>query len=143
MGDFNEFILIPKSRLFFSKLGNRKLITDKHGTEGPRTTRTNWKNKAIDRIWVSPGLSKTSCGYLPVNQVLKSDHRLIWVKLTLSNTLGNKTLPSITPSERKLRLHHPDGQKKYTSKLRHITRQYNILPRLRVLEKIQISPQPS
>ena len=62
------------------KLGLIELITYKHESESPGSTRSNKKNNAIDDIWGSPGLATTSCGYLPVNYGLKSDHRLIWVK---------------------------------------------------------------
>ena len=65
---------------------------------------------------------------------------MILVKISLANALGNKTLLSKTLLARKLRLHHPSGQKQYISKLRHITRQYNLLPRLRALENHQKCP---
>ena len=140
MGDFNKNILIHRSHQYFSKLGLRELITYKHGTEGPGSIRSDKKNNAVDGIWGSPGLDMNSCGYLPVNHGLKYYHRMIRVKIYLANVYGNKTLPSKTPSARKLRLHHPAGQKNYISKLRHITRQHNLLPMLRALENHQKCP---
>ena len=140
MGDFNEYIISHRCSQYLSKLGIRELITDKHGSEGPCSTRSNKNNNAIDGIWGSPGLATTSCGYLPVNYGLKSDHRLIWVKISLANSLGDKTLPPTTPSARKLRLHHLAGQQKYISKIRHIFRQQNLLPRLIALQNHQKCP---
>ena len=87
MGDFNDYIISHRSRQYFSKLGIRELYTDQHGSEGPGSTISNRKNNAIDGIWVSPGPATTSCGYLPVKYGLKSDHRLIWVKIYLANAL--------------------------------------------------------
>ena len=93
MGELNDYILIHVSCQYFSKLGLRELITDKHGPEGPGYTRSNKNNNAIYDIWGSPGLVVNSCIYLPVNDGLKSDHRLIWVKISLANALGDNNIP--------------------------------------------------
>ena len=39
MGNINEYILSKEIRNFSTKLGIRELITDRHGSEGPGTTR--------------------------------------------------------------------------------------------------------
>ena len=140
MGELNDYILIHVSCQYFSKLGLRELITDKHGPEGPGYTRSNKNNNAIYDIWGSPGLVVNSCIYLPVNNGLKSDHRLIWVKISLANALGDNNIPSKKTSPHKLCLHHPAGKQKYISKTRHITRQHNLLTRLRALENHQNFP---
>ena len=132
MGYFNDYILIHRSCKYFSKIGLRELITDKHRTEVPGSTRLN-KQNAIDVLWGSSGIFTTSYRYIPVNYGIKLYHRLIWVKTSLLNALGDKTLPSKTPLARKLRLCHRPGQQKYISKIRHITRQHNLFPRRREL----------
>ena len=96
MGDFNDYILSPKPRLFFLKIGLREIITDKHRIELPGNMRSI-KKKSIGGIWASPGLFTASYGYLPVNRGLKSYHRLIWFKQTFSKYLSDNTLPSRTP----------------------------------------------
>ena len=133
MGDFNDYILGHRSCQCFSKIGLRELITNKHLSEGPGSTRSNRKKNAIDGIWVSPGLTTTSCGYLRVNYGLKLDYILIWVKISLANAMGDKNLLSKKPSTCRICLHYPEGQQKYISKLIHITRQHNLLPILRAL----------
>ena len=65
---------------------------------------------------------------------------MIWVKISLANSLVNKTLPSKAPSAQKLRLNHPVGQKNYIYNIRHLTRQHNLLPRLIALENHQNRP---
>ena len=90
MGDFNKYIISHRSRQYLSKLGLREIITDKHGTEGPEYTKSNEKNDEIDDIWGSSSLDMTSCGYLPVNHGLKSDHRMIRVKISLANAFGKR-----------------------------------------------------
>ena len=139
MGNFNDYIIIHRSRQYFSKLGLRKLVMEKNGSEGPGSTRSTRNNNAIGGTWRSSGLNTTSCGYFQVNYGLKSDHRLIWVKTPLVNALGDKTILSKTPSTRKLQLNHPDGQHKYILKLQQITRKQNLIPRLRALENHQNS----
>ena len=144
VGGFNDYILSHRSCQYFSKLLLRELITYKHGPEGPGTTVSNKKNNNIDGIWGSPGLVTTFCSYLTVNYGLKSDHRLIWVKISLVNALVDNTLPSKIPSARKIPLHHPSSHHKYISKLRRIYRQHNLLNRLRALDnhqKCTLSPR--
>ena len=53
MGDINKYIQSKKISNFATKLGPRKLITDRHGPEGPGTTGDKKKKQAIDGIWVS------------------------------------------------------------------------------------------
>ena len=134
MGNFNYYIISHRYCQYLSKIGLRELITDKHIPKVPGSTRSNKNNNSIDGIWGYPRLALTYCGYLAVTYGLKSDHRLVWVKISVVNALGYKTLPSKTPSARKIRLHNPDGQQKYISKFRHINRQHNLLPRLIELE---------
>ena len=94
LGDFNDYILSHRSRHYFSNLELIELITDKHGPEGPGSTRSYKSNNSIDGIWGSPGLVKTCCVYILFNYGLKLDHTLVWVKIHLGNTLGDKTLLS-------------------------------------------------
>ena len=141
LGDMKECIQVKKVRLFLMKIGLRELILKKHGKQGPLTTRENTKNQAIDGLWGSPGLYIKNGGYLPVHQAIKTDHRIIWAKFQTSVALGSKQTPSKTQTARKIRLHHPSGQHKYISKLRHITWENNILDILRQLgERKMINP---
>ena len=93
MRDFNVYILGHRSHQYFYKIGLRELITNKHGSEGPVSTIPNRNNNAIDGIWGYPGLYNTSCGYLPVNYGFKSYHRLICVKISQANVLGDNNFP--------------------------------------------------
>ena len=71
MGYVNDYIFSHRSIILFSRLGLRKFINYKHGSEGPGCTIENKKNLAIHETWGFPGLATTECGYLPVNQGLK------------------------------------------------------------------------
>ena len=113
MGDLNYYSLSHRSRQYLSKIGLVELITDKHGYKGPGSTRSNKNNNAFDGIWGYQGLSIISYGYLPVNYGLIADRRMIWAQISQGNALGDKTLPSNTPSACKLCLPHPAGRHKY------------------------------
>ena len=63
MRNFNNYILSQRLCLLFSNLGHRELITDKHGSKGSGTTRSNHKNNSMDGIWISSGISNTTCGH--------------------------------------------------------------------------------
>ena len=76
MGDFNKYIPIQIYYQYFSKIGLRELITEKHGTEGPGYTTSNKNNNAIDGIWGYLGLEMTFGGYIPVDHGLKYYHRM-------------------------------------------------------------------
>ena len=91
MGDINEYILSKKISNFATKLGLRELITDRHGSLGPGTTRANKKQQAIDWIWVSQGVTISQGGYLPFHFSPKSNHRLLWIKCHKSSPLEIKT----------------------------------------------------
>ena len=109
MGYFNEYILSQISHRFFAKVGLRELIKDQHGGGVPGTTRSNNRNNAIDDICGSPGLSTIICRYLSFHYAITLDHRLIWVKISLSSALGDKTLPSKDLYAQNSRVHNPSG----------------------------------
>ena len=115
----------------------REIIPKKHSPDVPDTTRSNKINHAIDGIWGSHVLLISERVYLTYHQGLISDHRLFWNKLSSKTEFGNIRTPSKVPSYHKLRIYHTYGQKKYISKLLHITREHNLLPILRKMEKLQ------
>lgn len=107
MGDFNDCIHGHKLKSFFTQLDMRELITKRHGTSGPATTRSNKSSEPIDGIWGTQGLSVTAGGYLPFHQGPKSNHRLLWIKLSHQVAFGGLSPPFKSPAARKLRLNHP------------------------------------
>ena len=107
---------------------------------GPTTTRYNKKGQSFDGVWGSKVISITQSGYLHFHYGPKPDHRLLWIKIQHSVSFGYTITNFRAPSARKLRIHHPIGQRKYTSKIRNISWEYDILPILRNLEQAQTSP---
>ena len=113
MGDINEYILSKKINNFATKIGIRDLITDIHGSMVPGTTRSNKKQEAIDWIWGSQGITIYQVGYLPFHFGPKSDHRLLWIKIPLLVSFGDKIPPLRSPAATRLRLHRPRGKNTY------------------------------
>ena len=121
---------VKKLESYFSKIGLRELITEKHGKKFPATKTRNKNHKAVDGIWGTIGLSIEKVGYLPYHLGIKSDHCLIWFKIETSVALGYQITPSKSAADIDLILHHPRGGRKYISKLKLLSRQGNIFPRL-------------
>lgn len=140
MGDINDPINSHKIRAFFAKLGMRELITEKHGTSGPATTRSNKSDEAIDGIWGTLGISIIAGGYLPFHFGPKSDHRMLWIKLTHQVAFGGSQPPFRAPSARKLHLRHPRGQKRYITYLKQFLRKHKVLERFRALASRRSCP---
>ena len=69
---------------------------DKHGRQGPATTIPNNKGQADDSIKSSQGIIIYQGGYLPFHEGPKSNHRLLWIKISHGNYFG-KTSPPIGP----------------------------------------------
>eukprot|EP00957_Ditylum_brightwellii_P156158 11886083-Ditylum_brightwellii.AAC.1 len=63
-------------------------ITEKHGSKGPGTARSNKSKHTIDRIWGTSGISIMAGGYFPYYSYLCSDQSFLWVKLCLDHTMG-------------------------------------------------------
>ena len=133
LGDLNEYINSRRIRSFFSNLGLRELILERHGTNGPATTRSNTSQQAIDGIWATHGINISTGGYLPFHNGPKSDHRILWIKVPMITAFGGYSPPTRVPAERRLRLHHPRIQNKYTKSLKQHLRHHNILERLQHL----------
>ena len=70
-------------------------------------------------------------GYITFNLGAISDHRLIRIKISAATAFGAKYNPSKALYAWKIILNHTRGQQKYTLKLRHLTREYNLIPCIR------------
>ena len=64
------------------------MITNKNGGQGPGTTIPNKKGQVIDGIWASQGNIIYQGGYLPFHDGPKSDHRLLWINISLDIEFG-------------------------------------------------------
>ena len=82
MVDINEYILSQNIRRFMANLGLIEMITNNHRVQGPGTTISDKNGQAIDGIWSSQGIIISQGLYLPFQEGPKSDHRLLWIKIS-------------------------------------------------------------
>ena len=142
MGDFNEDVRGSHLRDFFGQrgLGMREVIVEKHGGKGPETCLKNESNIPIDGIFCTPGLSILAGGYLPYCDGPKTDHRLLWIRLSAQIAFGHLG-PKIQPHfVRRLNQKDPRGKKKYKDEVREKIRKKKTIESLEKLLAEATSP---
>ena len=117
----DEYILSHNIRRFMANLGLTETTTNKHGGQGTVTTRSNKKGQAIEVIWASQGIIISQGGYPPFHDSPKSDHRLLWIKISHKIVFEKNKSPYRSPSERRLSLDNIRYQRKYMSRIRLMT----------------------
>ena len=132
MGDFNEDVRGSHLTEFFGddELNLREVLIEKHGEEGPETCIKNESNVPIDGIFCTPGLSILAGGYLPHHDGPKSDHRFLWMRMTVQIAFGHLAPPTQPHYIRRLNQKDPRGRRKYKEVVRRKMRRKNIIPRL-------------
>ena len=86
-------------------------ISHRHDNQPVATC--NQGTKAIDGIYVSRSILIQRGGYCPFN-TFPSDHRAIWIDLTMSNICGNRMADVLHPQARRLKCNDPKTQDKWT-----------------------------
>lgn len=108
----------------------REVIIERHGSDGPATTRSNKSSEPIDGIWATQGVSIVSGGYLPFHHIVRSDHQLIWIRISYSHTLGSCLPPTRRPAARDLWLEDRKKVSAFNSVSKKIHKEYNLQERL-------------
>jgi hypothetical protein len=92
-GDVNEDVPTGLTNEFFTALGLRELILERHKSKSPpATNKNNNKREPIDGIWAWRELEVTTAGYLPFGEGCDSDHRLIWADFSYHTVFGQECL---------------------------------------------------
>ena len=131
MGDIKNIYPESQYQKMYGEPGAKKKITNKHGGQGPGTAISNKKEQAIKGIWVSQGITIYQGGYLPFHDGPKSDHRLLWIKISHRIAFGKNKASYRALAARRLRLDHIRDQNKYTTKLILLTRENNVFQKFR------------
>jgi Reverse transcriptase (RNA-dependent DNA polymerase) len=135
-GDFNEFIGSRTLQQFFKALGMRELLTSKHGP-APNTHAAG--SVAIDGIFATGTIQITHGGYSSVDWGSASDHRLCWIDIELSLSLGT-ALPRIwLPVARKLKLMDPRVVQRFIELRKGYESDHNLLQRLRLIHQAVVT----
>jgi endonuclease/exonuclease/phosphatase (EEP) superfamily protein YafD len=85
-GDFNEDVTSATIKRFFEKLSMKELIIQQNGINTPNKFINGYL--PIDGIFATTGITPIVSGYTAFSWGLYSDHRLLWVDLTLQKILG-------------------------------------------------------
>ena len=101
MMDCNTDIQETQFRSWLQEIGLEDGIMDHEHPIMPATYHRG--SKPIDGIFMSPSLQATKKGFLQFG-FFPSDHRALWLDLTLQNAFGGNTCALIPPVARKLKL---------------------------------------
>jgi hypothetical protein len=101
-GDMIEDVSTGLTNAFFTALGLREVILERHAKHSPpATNKNNNSRQPIDGIWASYELEVTAAGYQPFGEGCESNHRLVWAHFHTILPLDRKALPNINLHQRK------------------------------------------
>jgi hypothetical protein len=117
-GDFNDDIRGHTIKQFFFNLSMEEIILKQNGSKAPNTYVNG--SVLIDGIFATTGINPVVSGYTEFSWGIYSDHRLLWVDLSLIQILGSKTPPLWKPKARRLKCDNPIIVRKFNnSRLKH------------------------
>ena len=112
MVDLNEDVTTDSVISFFSDLGLKEAVTDRHVHNcGVQPTYQRGRSP-IDGVYISQHLEIQAGGYLPFGDA-PSDHRAVWITLDFESILGYDTYRPIRPQARRLKLNNPKVVKNF------------------------------
>ena len=109
MIDLNDDIHNSPATERLKSIGLEECITTRHNDLPPIAT-CNRGTKTIDGIFVSNTIIIQKGGYCPFN-IFPSDHRALWIDITIGNLCGNNMAPVLHPQARRLKCNDPAIQK--------------------------------
>ena len=140
MLDLNDDILNSTANTKLNSIGLKECITGRHNNQPPLAT-CNRGSKPIDGIYVSNTIMIQKGGYCPCN-TFPSDHRALWIELTMSNLCGNNMAPIIHPQARRLKCNDPTTQAKWTKLYISFLHERNAIQRAYKLQEQLALPLP-
>ena len=138
-GDFNIDTKGESLNKRFANLGMSNLMSQKHpNLEQPNTF--NEGTKTIDAIFVSSDLKVDRCGMLDFDEGIPSDHRPLWLDISLKE-LFDKSQPSNPISNsRRLNLQDPRTVSKYKTTLQKYLRKHKVKEKVIALKNTVTIP---
>ena len=82
----------------------------------------------------------TKYGYFPFRVGIRSDHRLLWIKIPYEYIFGSETPSTRRPIALNLRMNNPVSQGKYLRKVKKKLKANNIHDRLKTITDNAIFP---
>ena len=137
MIDLNDDITNSRATTKLTSIGLRETITHRHSDESPFST-CNKGSRPIDGIFTSSTIHITKGGYLPFTQ-FPTDHRALWIDITMDNLCGSDMAPITLPQARRLKCNDPKTQNKwltlytkYLNERNAISRAYKVQSSLQI-----------
>jgi hypothetical protein len=118
----------------------REVITERHGLLKCATTRGNKSKQAVDGIWATLGIKIESGGYTPFHTGICSDHRLLWIRVSLSYIFGHVEQAMRRPAARNLRLDDNKGVHLFNKTSKEYLTAHKVKERLEALNKVATYP---
>ena len=140
MLDLNDDVTNSAANTKLRSIGLNECILQRHDEQQPYAT-CNRGTKAIDGIYVSNTITIERGGYCPFN-TFPSDHRALWIDVTMSNLCGNKMAPVSHPHARRLKCNDPKVQNKWTKLYTTFLNERNAIKRAYALQEQISIPLP-
>ncbi len=135
-GDVNEDVRTGLTNEFFTALGLREVILERHSQKSPPATNDNNDSREpIDGIWASKELEVTAAGYLPFGDGCDSDHRLVWADFSYHTVFGQELPSEYRPPSKKLRANDPRLVKRYNRKVKSKLKGAGLIQRAFTLQR--------
>jgi hypothetical protein len=109
MIDLNDDVINSIAAREFRRIGLQECISRRHADDTPPST-CKKGSRTIDGIFTSSTIQITKGGYLPYSY-FPTDHRALWIDITISNLCGNKMAAIKSPQARRLKCNDPITQK--------------------------------
>ncbi|MFN9982402.1 MAG: hypothetical protein ACK53Y_20915, partial [bacterium] len=139
--DGNSSMKSSDLSLALSACSLREVLLDRYGTNGPSTFIRNTTRTPIDGIWATPGIDILAGGYFSYDEVFQgTDHRCLWIDLSLSNAFGHNMPPIVRPQMRRLHCRDPRIVDNFNRRLHKLYLNYKMLDRVTELERLATYP---
>jgi hypothetical protein len=136
-GDFNEDVTNMHIRQWCQRHQLTNAIGSKYNIHGEATYHRG--THSIDAILVSHTIHPIKMGYLPFGS-FPSDHRCIWIDISLENAFGYKPPRSSRPSARRLKSDNPQVRNRWLKVYEDFIRSHSLHTRQFQLEATITTP---
>ena len=138
MLDLNDDILNSLANEKLKSIGLTECITQRHDDLQTMAT-CNRGTKAIDGIYVSNTIMIQKGGYSAFN-TFPSDHRALWVDITMSNICGSTMAQVLHPQARRLKCNDPVTQQRWTNLYIKALNEKDAVQRVYTLQEKLVQP---
>ena len=138
MLDLNDDVLNSTANDKLTSIGLTECITNRHD-DLPNVATCNRGTKVIDGIYTSNTIMIQKGGYSTFN-AFPSDHRALWIDMTMSNICGSTMATVLHPQARRLKCNDPVTQAKWTKLYLSALRENDAVQRVYRLQDQLVRP---